>query len=215
MEKAGLRSDEHRKKGRLEAFSDGVFAIAITLLVLELAVPAVSGDHLLGELFAEWQIYLAYFVAFMAIGAVWMEHSELVDALDHVDAVFLRLNLLLLLFVAFLPFPTRLMAEYAGDMPGERVAVVFFGVVLFMQSLLLRVLARHADRYGLFGADVEEQRDEESRLKYQLTPSLVFYGVATLLGVFAPRRGVMLYFLVALYLAIPLRQVRKMLGRTQ
>ena len=153
--------------------------------------------------------YLAYFVAFMAIGAVWMEHSELVDALDHVDAVFLRLNLLLLLFVAFLPFPTRLMAEYAGDVAGERVAVVFFGVVLFMQSLLLRVLARHADRYGLFGADVEEQRDEESRLKYQLTPSLVFYGIATVLGVLAPRLGVMLYFLIALYLAIPLRQVRK------
>jgi uncharacterized membrane protein len=204
---------EQRKKGRLEAFSDGVFAIAITLLVLEIAVPAVSGDRLLGELLHEWPIYLAYFVAFMAIGAVWMEHSELVDALDHVDAAFLRLNLLLLLFVAFLPFPTRLMAEYSGDTEGERVAVVFFGVVLFMQSLLLRVLALHADRHGLFGADVEERRDEESRLKYQLTPSLVFYSIATVLGLLSPRLGVILYLLIALYLAIPLRQVRRLLGR--
>jgi TMEM175 potassium channel family protein len=208
-------SEEGRPKGRLEAFSDGVFAIAITLLVLEIAVPAVSGDRLLGELLHEWPIYLGYFVAFMAIGAIWMEHSDLVDALDHVDDAFLRLNLLLLLFVAFLPFPTRLMAEYSGDMAGERVAVVFFGAVLFMQSLLLRVLALHADQHGLFGADLDEQRDEESRLRYQLTPSLVFYGIATLLGLLAPRLGVILYLLIAVYLAIPVRQVRRLLRRKE
>ena len=79
------------KKNRLEAFSDGVFAIAITLLVLEIAVPLVedgigSGEVLrrLGE---EWPVYLAYFVSFMTIGAVWIEHSALVDALDHIDGV--------------------------------------------------------------------------------------------------------------------------------
>jgi uncharacterized membrane protein len=96
---------EMRSKGRLEAFSDGVFAIAITLLVLEIAVPEAGGDGILGELWASRQIFVAYFVAFMAIGVVWIEHSALVDALDHVDAAFLRLNLLLLLLVAFVPYP--------------------------------------------------------------------------------------------------------------
>ena len=93
------------KKNRLEAFSDGVFAIAITLLVLEIAVPAVRASTCSRELLHEWPVYLAYFVSFMTIGAVWMEHSALVDALDHIDGVFMRLNLVLLLFCAFLPVP--------------------------------------------------------------------------------------------------------------
>ena len=121
---------------------------------------------------------LAYFVAFMTIGAVWIEHSALVDGLEKVDNAFMRLNLLLLLFCALLPFPTKLMGEYAGDRPGERVAVVFFGIVLLMQTVMLYVLARHAEKEGLFGADLADEEKEESRLKYQLAPSLIFYAVA-------------------------------------
>ena len=68
-----------------------------------------EGTHLLSGLAHEWPVYLTYFVSFMTIGAVWIEHSAMVDALDHVDGVFMRLNLVLLLFCAFLPFPTRLM----------------------------------------------------------------------------------------------------------
>ena len=96
-----------RKKNRLEAFSDGVFAIAITLMVLEIAIPVEKGEgaHLLSGLADQWPIYLTYFVSFMTIGAVWIEHSALVDALDYVDGIFMRLNLVLLLFCAFLPVP--------------------------------------------------------------------------------------------------------------
>ena len=87
-----------------------MFAIAITLLVLEIAVPAiedgVGSGEVIRRLAEEWPVYLAYFVSFMTIGAVWIEHSALVDALDHIDGVFMRLNLVLLLFAAFLPFPT-------------------------------------------------------------------------------------------------------------
>ncbi len=128
------RHRKEHKKGRLEAFSDGVFAIAITLLVLEIAVPHVTGTKLLGELWHERQMILAYFVAFMTIGAVWIEHSALVDGLEKVDNVFMRLNLLLLLFCALLPFPTKLMGEYAGDKPGRA-----------RRRRLLRHRAAHAD----------------------------------------------------------------------
>ena len=106
----------------------------------------------------------------MTIGAVWIEHSALVDALDHIDGVFMRLNLVLLLFCAFLPFPTRMMSEWAGNMPAERVAVVFYGIVLLVMTLMLMVLGRHAEREGLFGDDVVDERKEEARVKYQLTP---------------------------------------------
>ena len=206
------------KKNRLEAFSDGVFAIAITLLVLEIAVPAVKDGVGSGEvvrhLADEWPVYLAYFVSFMTIGAVWIEHSALVDALDHIDGVFMRLNLVLLLFCAFLPFPTRMMSEWAGDLAAERVAVVFYGVVLLVMTLMLLVLGQHAEREGLFGDDIADERKEEVRVKYQLTPSLIAYIVAALLGFLSPRLGVSLYLLIAVWLAIPIRDVRRLLGRS-
>ena len=201
------------KKNRLEAFSDGVFAIAITLLVLEITIPAVKGEHLLRELLNEWPVYLAYFVSFMTIGAVWMEHSALVDALDHIDGVFMRLNLVLLLFCAFLPFPTRIMSEFKGDVAGERVAVVFYGLVLLLMTLMLLVMGRHAENEGLFGDDLEDERKEEARVKYQLLPGLVAYVAGGALGLLSPKLGVIIYLLIAIYLAIPIREVTRLYRR--
>jgi uncharacterized membrane protein len=201
------------KKNRLEAFSDGVFAIAITLLVLEITIPAVKGEHLLRELLNEWPVYLAYFVSFMTIGAVWMEHSALVDALDHIDGVFMRLNLVLLLFCAFLPFPTRIMSEFKGDIPGERVAVVFYGLVLLLMTLMLLIMGRHAENEGLFGDDLEDERKEEARVKYQLLPGLVAYVAGGALGLLSPKLGVIIYLLIAIYLAIPIREVSRLYRR--
>ena len=200
------------KKNRLEAFSDGVFAIAITLMVLEIAIPVENGEgtHLLSGLAHEWPVYLTYFISFMTIGVVWMEHSTLVDALDHIDGVFMRLNLVLLLFCAFLPFPTRLMSEFAGDIPGERVAVVFYGAVLLMMTLMLLVLGRHAENEGLFGDDLVDERKEEARAKYQLLPGLIAYIAGGALGLLSPRIGVIIYLLIAIYLAMPLREVSRL-----
>jgi uncharacterized membrane protein len=216
MSRVSLRRG-HRAKGRLEAFSDGVFAIAITLLVLEIAVPHVAGSRLLEELFRERPTYLAYFIAFMTIGIAWIEHSSLTEALDHVDSGFQRLNLLLLLLVGFLPFPTSVMAEYLSlvdeKQGGERVAVVFFGVVLFLISLMLLVLGRYAEREGLFGGDVAEERTEENRVRYQLAPSLIFYAVAMVCGLFSPYLAVTLYVLIGVFLLLPVRTLRRWLQR--
>ncbi len=163
-----------RSKGRLEAFSDGVFAIAITLLVIEIAVPERAGGGLLSALFHERPVFLAYFIAFMSIGIVWIEHSALTEALERVNAGFLRLNLLLLLLVAFLPFPARVMEAYLSmvdtESGGERTAVAFFGIILFLMSLMLIVLGKYAEREGLFGAGAGEERAEDNRVKYQLAP---------------------------------------------
>lgn len=213
-----LRSPgEARPKGRLEAFSDGVFAIAITLLVIEIAVPEDAGSGLLSALLHERAVYLAYFVAFMTIGVVWIEHSALTEALDHVDAGFLRLNLLLLLLVGFLPYPARVMQEYLSladaHHGGERTAVAFFGVVLFLMSLMLIVLGRYAEREGLFGADAAEARREDSRVRYQLAPSLIFYAVATVCGLIQPYLGLSLYIVIGIYLLLPVRTLRRWLRR--
>jgi uncharacterized membrane protein len=206
-----------KSKTRLEAFSDGVFAIAITLLVIEIAVPQHAGSHLLSALVHERPVYLAYFISFMSIGIVWIEHSALTEALDHVNAGFLRLNLLLLLLVGFLPYPARVMEEYLSLVDtqhgGERTAVAFFGVVLFLLSLMLIVLGRYAEREGLFGSDAAEERVEENRVRYQLGPSLIFYAVATVCGLVSPYLGVSLYVLIGLYLLLPVRTVRRLLRR--
>lgn len=100
---------------RMEAFSDGVFAIAITLLVLEIAVPAGSGDDLPRALLDQWPSYLAYLVSFSTIGAVWLAHTVITEHLDRANSMLIRLNLLLLMVASFLPFPTRLMAEYVRE----------------------------------------------------------------------------------------------------
>jgi uncharacterized membrane protein len=96
---------------RLEAFSDGVFAIAITLLVLEISVPEGSEDALWQAFLDQWPSYLGYVVSFATVGAVWLAHNAVTDYLDRADQWLLRFNLLLLMVVSFLPFPTRLLAE--------------------------------------------------------------------------------------------------------
>ena len=208
---------EYKKKGRLEAFSDGVFAIAITLLVIEIAVPQHAGSHLLSALFHERPVYLAYFISFMSIGLVWIEHNALTEALERVDSGFLRLNLLLLLLVAFLPFPTRVMSEYLSlvdtEHGGERTAVAFYGIILVLMSLMLIVLGKYAEREGLFGDDAAEERQEDNRVKYQLAPSLIFYAIATITGLIQPYAGVTLYVVIGVYLLLPVRTVRRWLGR--
>jgi uncharacterized membrane protein len=93
----------------MEAFSDGVFAIAITLLVLEIGVPSGAGDDLLRALTDEWPSYLAYLVSFSTIGAVWFAHTVITEYLGRANSTLIRLNLLLLMVVSFLPFPTRLL----------------------------------------------------------------------------------------------------------
>jgi hypothetical protein len=106
--------------GRLEAFSDGVFAIAITLLVLELGVSATAGNDLLGAIVDEWPSYLAYVTSFLTLGTVWLQHSTITSALRAADAVLYRINLLVLLLASFLPFPTKLVATLCVRAPAPR-----------------------------------------------------------------------------------------------
>ncbi|BCJ75893.1 hypothetical protein CS0771_54370 [Catellatospora sp. IY07-71] len=91
-----------------------MFAIAITLLVLEIAVPEAPQQDLLRALLDEWPSYLAYLVSFATIGAIWLAHTAITEYLHHADPWLMRLNLLLLMVVAFLPFPTKLLADNIG-----------------------------------------------------------------------------------------------------
>jgi uncharacterized membrane protein len=110
--------------GRTEAFSDGIFAIAITLLVLDLHVPGVH-TGLLAALAAQWPHYAAYAVSFLTVGIIWVNHHAFVDRLQRVNRPLLFLNLLFLLFVSVLPFPTSLLSSFLEGSQGPVAAAVY------------------------------------------------------------------------------------------
>jgi TMEM175 potassium channel family protein len=198
------------RTSRMEAFSDGIFAIASTLLVLDLAIPAVSSD--VGQkLTEEWPIYLAYLVSFATIGQAWLAHSVITEYLDHADRILLRLNLVLLFFVALLPFPTHMLAEYFSSDSAERIAVTVYGLNLLAISGFTSILwhyavAEHLVRQDTSGADLRG-------LTSKLDPSLVSYAVTIGIGLVLPNVAVALYLLIALFVIIPFRAVIRLIRR--
>jgi uncharacterized membrane protein len=128
---------------RLEALSDGVFAIAITLLVLDLAVPArdqLSGRSLASALGAEWPSYFAYLVSFAVIGIIWVNHHMLCGLVKRADRVVLFANLFLLLTVSVIPFPTRLLAEYLTARGSSHVAAAIYSASMLAMSIAFTLL---------------------------------------------------------------------------
>ena len=194
------------RTGRMEAFSDGVFAIAITLLILDIAVPAGSGGDLLGALGDQWPSYLAYIVSFATIGAVWFAHTVITEYLDHANSVLIRLNLLLLLVVSFLPFPTRLLAEYAQETDPERIAATVYGINLLLTMVMVSVTWRYAVRAELVRPDLGDE--DVQTLTKRLTPTLGVYVVMILLGLFVPILAVFGYLTIAIFILVPFRALR-------
>ncbi|MGA9162001.1 MAG: TMEM175 family protein [Actinomycetota bacterium] len=192
------------RPSRMEAFSDGVFAIAITLLVLDLAVPE-PGSGVGHALLDQWPLFTAYVVSFASVGAVWIAHSTITNHLERVDSVLLRLNLLLLFFVSVLPFPTKMLAEFIGEFGPERIAVTIYGINLLAMSAMTSVVWRHAVAEGMLSG--EHPQDEVQEVTKKLTPSLGFYAAAIAIGLLAPRLAVFLYLAIALYLLIPFHVV--------
>src|SRR5438552_9252985 len=114
---------------RLEAFADGVFAIAATLLIIDVGVPTQFHESLGPELLRLWPQYIAYAVSFLTIGIMWVNHHRLVRQLERIDERFLFLNLGLLACIAFVPFPTRVLAEFVRTGNGEAAALLY-GITL-------------------------------------------------------------------------------------
>jgi uncharacterized membrane protein len=196
--------------GRLDALSDGVFAIAITLLVLDLSVPPGSGDDLLGALVDAWPSYLAYVVSFATIGVAWLAHSIISHYTDRVDALFVRLNLVLLLVVSLLPFPTSLVAEYVDEHDAERVATTVLGVNLLLVALTISMLWRYAVRRGLVRADAADEEVQHLNRRFQ--PGLAGYVLLIGVGVFAPIAAVLGYLVIAIALLFPFGLRRHLSG---
>ncbi|MEA2149082.1 MAG: potassium channel family protein [Solirubrobacteraceae bacterium] len=183
--------------GRLEAFSDGVFAIAITLLILEIDVPERAFNDLWRGIADQWPSYLAYATSFLTIGGLWLAHHGIFRRLTSADVMVMRLNILLLMFVSFLAFPTKLMAAAIDETTGaERAAVIFYGLVLLAISVVTSVLWRYVTRHRyLLEPDVTE--DEVRAITRLTTPNLGFYVVVVAVAFVAPQSAAFGYLLIA------------------
>jgi uncharacterized membrane protein len=181
-------------KSRLEAFADGVFAIAATLLILNVTV---SGAPLAQELVRIWPSYAAYAVSFLTIGIIWVNHHTVMGQIGRVDRFFLFLNLLFLMFVAFIPFPTRLLAEYINS-DSATAAAVSYGVTLTMTAIWFNLLWRYAatDR-RLLRQDADEKLVQGIGRSY--FPGPFIYLAATLVGFVSPLASAGLYGAIAIF----------------
>ena len=193
------------RTARMEAFSDGIFAFAATLLVLDLVIPAATSKHVGQQLREQWPTYLAYLVSFATIGNAWLSHSVITEYLDRADSIMYRLNLALLFFVTLLPFPTHMLAVYLSNQGAERIAVTIYGLNLLAISGFTSILWHYALWQRLVRKDNSE--DDVRALTSKLDPSLVSYVVAIGIGLWRPRIAVTLYLVIALFMIIPFRAV--------
>ena len=189
------------RPARLEAFSDGVFAIAATLLVLELRVPRGVGD-LAQTLLDAWPAYAAYLVSFLTIGIIWVNHHTLLEHIRRVDRPFLYLNVLLLLWVAIVPFPTSVLDEYLLSDRGATVAAVLYGAVGLLIAVAFSAIFFYATRDERLLVDRAHARRirEEGRL---FPIGLAAYAAGIALAFVAPVASVAIYGLTALFYALP------------
>ncbi len=191
--------------GRLEAFSDGVIAVAATLLVLNITVPPVHGHHatLIHALLAQWPVYAAYAVSFTTIGIIWINHHAAISRLREADRMILILNLFLLMTIAVLPFATSLLATYLKEGHGQNLAAGVYAGAFLVMSVAFTTLNRHIliHKAHLLGEKLtpERRRQIEALSIVGVAP----YAIATGIAAVSPYATLIICAAIALYYATP------------
>ena len=178
--------------GRILALSDGVFAVAITLLIFEIALPATTSDaDLPNALLGLWPRYLAYLVSFVVISRFWEAHRMAFRLIARDDAVLVWLNLLLLMFVSFLPFPTAVVGEH-GESPA---AAVFYASSVILASLASAAYWWYASGRGsLLRPDARRAQVRAMRARSLASP--VFFALTLPIAIFAPIAAEIVWLLI-------------------
>jgi uncharacterized membrane protein len=195
-------------KGRLEAFSDGVLAIVITIIVLELHVPERSeGKELTHALLEEWRGFAAYLISFVFVGGFWIAHASATRLIARTDPILLRLNLIALFFISLLPFTTSVMATHLGG-EGENVAVALYGLNLLIASAVLNVVFSYAARREHLVSDEVADHELEAIVRGRRT-LVIGQAAATVVAILLPDLAVGAYLAISFgFLLAPLLQAR-------
>ena len=193
---------DEKQTGRVEAFSDGVFAIAITLLILDLKVPPVEefGNGGLGVALARsWPSYFAFFMSFVVVLVMWVNHHRIFTVVRKVDDAFMYWNGLLLFFVTVVPFPTSLLAEYLLT-PQAKVAAGLYAFVGFLISLAFTAVWQRATRHARLVQPGAEREVAELSRRYRYGP--LAYLIAFLLVFVSAWATVALCFAMVMFFAV-------------
>jgi uncharacterized membrane protein len=178
---------------RLETFSDGIFAIAATLLILEVHRAGGSVSH---GLVHAWPSYVAYAISFLTIGIIWVNHHTVMQQIDRVDRTFLFINVVFLMIVAFSPYPTRVLAETLRD--GSKAAAFAYGLTFTLMAISYGTMWFYAARgRRLIAADADQR--VVSGISRSFAPGSIIYGAATLSSLISAYLAVALYGAIALF----------------
>ena len=181
---------------RLEAFADGVFAIAATLLIIDVTADA-HGGALGAELRHAWPQYAAYGVSFVTIGIMWVNHHTCLELIERADRRFLFINVALLACIAFVPFPTRLIAEHLRD-DGLRAAAITYGLTMTATAICFAAFWFYAATGRRLIAEAADQR-LVSGISRSYLPGAPIYGTSTLVALVSPTASVILFAAIALF----------------
>jgi len=176
---------------RLETFADGVFAIAATLLVLEIQLP---GDDVGQGLLDLWPSYFAYALSFLSIGIMWVNHHVVLSFTREADRIFLFINLFLLMSIAFVPFPTAVFAEHIRE-EGAREGALAYGLTFVVIAVFFQLFWQYASR-RLLRPDAD--RREVSGINRSYLPGVPLYVIATLVALVSPTASLVIFAAIAL-----------------
>jgi len=190
---------------RLEAFSDGVIAVAITLLVLNIDLPTLrAGQSLAGGLLAQWPVYAAYAVSFLTIGIIWINHHVMIGRLREADRTILFLNLLLLMSVAVLPFATRLAAAYLKKSHGQHLATGVYSGAFLLMAVFFSLLNRHILLTKAYLLHTEIPLDQRRQILYRSISGVAPYAIATALAAVSSYLTLAICGALAIFYALPI-----------
>lgn len=188
--------------GRLETFADGVFAIAITLLVLAIRLPAPE-EPLGPALIRQWPEFAGYVVSFLTIGIMWVQHHRLFTLIRRSNSTFAMINVIFLMFIAFVPFPTAVLAQRLGTGVDEVGATLLYGATMTAIAAMFNAIWRYGSARGghLLVATISASRRAEARGYRWGVP---IYALITLLAFINPLVSLAGFGLFAAYWALPI-----------
>jgi uncharacterized membrane protein len=190
---------------RLEAFSDGVIAVAITLLVLNIDVPALGRHETLGHgLMAQWPVYAAYITSFLTIGIIWINHHVMISRLREADRTILFLNLLLLMSIAVLPFATKLMAAYLKRTSGQHLAAAAYSGAFLVMALFFATLNQHILRVKHHRLTDPMTPERRRQILTRTVSGVVPYAIATALAAVSSYATLIICAAIAVFYALPI-----------
>ncbi|HEX2089350.1 MAG TPA: TMEM175 family protein [Actinomycetota bacterium] len=196
------QSGDVNDTARLETFADGVMAIAITLLILEVGVPHVEGRSLGSAIARQWPSYVAFVVSFLTIGIIWVNHHHMFRLIARTNHTFLILNVLFLMTICILPWPTALLADYARDSEGATVAAAIYGGVMTAVSIMFNLVWRYAAKdQRLLVPGISPEAIARSHRNYLAGP--VVYGAAVVMAFIEPKVSIGIYAALAVYWLLP------------